>query len=34
MKRHVEYTWRLREIMAARGMNNLSDLIPHLQDRG
>ena len=34
MKRHVEYTWRLREIMAARGMNNLSDLIPLLQDRG
>ena len=34
MKRHVEYTWRLREIMAGRGMNNLSDLIPHLQDRG
>ena len=34
MKRHVEYTWRLREVMAARGMNNLSELIPHLHDRG
>lgn len=34
MKRHVEYSWRLREIMAAGGMNNLSELIPHLHDRG
>lgn len=34
MKRHVEYAWRLRELMAARGMNNISDLIPHLEDRG
>lgn len=34
MKRHVEYTWRLRELMAARGMYTISDLIPHLEDRG
>ncbi|MCT2088381.1 helix-turn-helix transcriptional regulator [Micrococcus terreus] len=34
MKRHVEYTWRLRQVMAGRGMNNLSELIPHLHERG
>lgn len=34
MQRRVEYNWRLRELMAANGMNNISDLIPHLTDRG
>ena len=34
MKRHIEYSWRLREIMAARGLFNISDLIPLLVDRG
>ena len=28
MKKHIEYSWRLREIMAARGLFNISDLIP------
>lgn len=34
MKHHIEYSWRLREIMAARGLFNISDLIPLLVDRG
>jgi DNA-binding Xre family transcriptional regulator len=34
MKRRVEYSWHLREIMAARGLNNISDLLPLLTDRG
>jgi DNA-binding Xre family transcriptional regulator len=34
MKRRIEYSWRLREIMAARGLNNISDLLPLLTDRG
>lgn len=34
MNRRIEYKWRLREIMAARGMNNISDLLPLLADRG
>lgn len=34
MNRRIEYKWRLREIMAARGMNNISDLLPLLVDRG
>lgn len=34
MKRRVEYSWRLREIMASRGLFNISDLIPLLVDRG
>lgn len=33
MKRHVDYTWRLAELMAARGMNNTTDLIPLLDER-
>ena len=28
MKRQVDYTWRLAELMAARGMHNSTDLIP------
>jgi len=34
MIRRVEHDWRLRELMAARGMTTISDLIPHLADRG
>lgn len=34
MKRRIEYDWRLRELMAARGMTTISDLLPHLTDRG
>jgi DNA-binding Xre family transcriptional regulator len=34
MQRRIEHGWRLRELMAARGMNTISDLIPHLSDRG
>ena len=30
----ITYSWRLREIMAARGLNNISDLIPLLTERG
>jgi DNA-binding Xre family transcriptional regulator len=33
MKRRVDYTWRLAELMAARGMNNTTDLIPLLAER-
>lgn len=34
MKRRVDYTWRLAELMAARGMRNSTDLIPLLAERG
>jgi DNA-binding Xre family transcriptional regulator len=34
MKRRVDYTWRLAELMAARGMHNSTDLIPFLVERG
>jgi DNA-binding Xre family transcriptional regulator len=34
MKRQVEYTWRLAELMAARGLHNTTDLIPLLAERG
>ena len=30
MKRQVSYTWRLAELMAARGMHNSTELIPLL----
>lgn len=33
MKRQVDYTWRLAELMAARGMHNTTDLIPLLAER-
>ena len=33
MKRKVEYTWRLAELMAARGLHNTTDLIPLLAER-
>ena len=34
MKRTVDYTWRLPELMAAHGMHNSTDLIPRLLERG
>jgi DNA-binding Xre family transcriptional regulator len=34
MKREVDYTWRLAELMAAQGMHNSTDLIPRLAERG
>lgn len=34
MKRQVEYTWRLSELMAARGLHNTTELIPLLAERG
>jgi DNA-binding Xre family transcriptional regulator len=34
MKRRVDYTWRLAELMAAGGMHNSTDLIPLLAERG
>lgn len=34
MIRRVEHGWRLRELMAARGITTISDLIPHFADRG
>ena len=33
MKRKVDYTWRLAELMAARGLHNTTDLIPLLAER-
>lgn len=33
MKRKVDYTWRLAELMAARGMHNTTELIPLLAER-
>ncbi|WP_440714193.1 helix-turn-helix domain-containing protein [Gordonia sp. FQ] len=33
-RRDVDYTWRLAELMAARGMNNTTDLVPLLAERG
>lgn len=34
MRRKVDYTWRLAELMAARGLRNTTDLIPLLAERG
>lgn len=34
MKRHVDYAWRLPEIMAAHGLHNSTELIPRLAERG
>ena len=34
MKRKVDYTWRLAELMAARGSHNSTELIPLLLERG
>ncbi|MFZ2511006.1 MAG: XRE family transcriptional regulator, partial [Gordonia sp. (in: high G+C Gram-positive bacteria)] len=33
-RRDVDYTWRLAELMAARGLNNTTDLVPLLAERG
>ncbi|MEC4616445.1 MULTISPECIES: helix-turn-helix domain-containing protein [Tsukamurella] len=34
MQYRIGYQWRLREVMAARGMHNLSDLMTPLHDVG
>lgn len=34
MKRQVDYTWRLAELMAAAGLHNSTELIPRLAERG
>jgi DNA-binding Xre family transcriptional regulator len=34
MKRTVGYTWRLRELMASRGVFTATDLVPLLRERG
>lgn len=34
MSTRIEHSWRLREIMAARGLFNISELIPLLTERG
>lgn len=34
MKRTVGYTWRLRELMATRGVYTATELVPLLRERG
>lgn len=34
MTRRVGYRWRLREVMAAKGMFHTTDIHPHLAERG
>lgn len=34
MKRQVDHTWRLREIMATHGMFQTTELVQPLRDRG
>ena len=34
MTRRVGYRWRLREVMAANGMFHITDIHPHLAERG
>ncbi|WP_029899471.1 helix-turn-helix domain-containing protein [Nocardia brasiliensis] len=34
MKRQVDYTWRLAELMARHGLHNSTALIPRLHERG
>ncbi|MFJ9032488.1 helix-turn-helix domain-containing protein [Streptomyces sp. NPDC102274] len=34
MPRQINYRWRLRELMAARGMFTVAELMPHLTERG
>jgi len=34
MRRTVDYTWRLAELMAARGLHNTTELIPLLAECG
>lgn len=33
MSRQITYRWRLRELMAARGMFTVPELMPHLAER-
>ncbi|MEU8204022.1 helix-turn-helix domain-containing protein [Streptosporangium sp. NPDC049046] len=34
MKRKVDYTWKLREIMAGRRIYTATELVPLLRERG
>ncbi|MFE2322785.1 helix-turn-helix domain-containing protein [Streptomyces sp. NPDC059385] len=34
MSRQISYQWRLRELIAARGMFTVTELTPHLTERG
>ncbi|MEU9189382.1 helix-turn-helix transcriptional regulator [Streptomyces sp. NPDC048484] len=34
MSRQISYRWRLRELMATRGMFTVGELMPHLTERG
>ncbi|MFI8093789.1 helix-turn-helix domain-containing protein [Streptomyces sp. NPDC086080] len=34
MPRQISYRWRLRELMAARSMFTVAELMPHLAERG
>ncbi|MER7820480.1 helix-turn-helix transcriptional regulator [Streptomyces sp. NPDC096153] len=34
MPRQISYRWRLRELMAVRGMFTVTELMPHLTERG
>lgn len=34
MRRDIDYTWRLAELMAGQGLHNSTDLIPFLRERG
>ncbi|MFJ1546381.1 helix-turn-helix domain-containing protein [Streptomyces sp. NPDC088246] len=34
MPRQISYRWRLRELMTARGMFTVAELMPHLTERG
>ncbi|MGW7754479.1 helix-turn-helix domain-containing protein [Streptomyces violaceusniger] len=34
MPRRISYRWRLRELMAAHGMFTVTELMPHLAERG
>jgi DNA-binding Xre family transcriptional regulator len=34
MPRQISYRWRLRELMAARGTFTVTELMPHLSERG
>jgi DNA-binding Xre family transcriptional regulator len=34
MKRQVDYTWQLRQVMAEHGMFQTTELVPLLRDRG
>ena len=34
MKRKIGYSWRLREVMASRGIFTVTELVPLLRERG